>query len=197
MYQQTQETDTQGPEQVTHYDALERAEELDKASGVANRDPGPTQSRGRPMEPRRLTLGLIVGLGLAHYYGALVVQVGLMLLFAVTEAHLPLIISKAILCLFCASDGLCGLAVGAVAQRSTRRGALAGAAVGAVSGAMYLFNGATRPAVGMAAGLYCGGSTLVSCTLGAYLAQLVQQRRQRIPRSATQEGCTADRPPSP
>lgn len=149
------------------------------------------------MEPRRLTLGLIVGLGLAHYYGALVVQVGLMLLFAVTEAHLPLIISKAILCLFCASDGLCGLAVGAVAQRSTRRGALAGAAVGAVSGAMSLVPAAT-------ARMHCGADDLlfalaavVSCTLGAYLAQLVQQRRQRIPRSATQEGCTADRPPSP
>ncbi|MCE5219210.1 hypothetical protein LLH03_19515 [bacterium] len=134
------------------------------------------------MERRRLTLGLVVGLGLAHYYGALVVQVGLMLLFAATESHLPLTISRAVLCLFCASNDLCGLAVGAVAQCSTHRGALVGAAVGAVSGALYLFDGATRPAVGMAAGLYGGGSTLVSCTLGAYLAQLVQRRRQRIVR---------------
>ncbi|MCE5218140.1 hypothetical protein LLH03_14040, partial [bacterium] len=66
------------------------------------------------------------------------------------------------------------MALGALAQLLTRRGAMAGVAVGIAAGALYLFDGATRPAVGMAAGLYGGGSTLVSCTLGAYLAQLVQ-----------------------
>jgi hypothetical protein len=148
------------------------------------------------MEPRRLTLGLIVGLGTLH---CIVFLVGSTILFAVwvaTDAYSPCL-SHWVGVGFCLSWPVCGLSLGALTQLLTRRGALAGAAVGAAAGVLSLVPAAT-------ARMHCGADDLlfalaavVSCTLGAYLAQLVQQRRQRIPRSATQEGCTADRPPSP
>lgn len=153
-----------------------------------------TQYGGRPTERRGLTLGLIVGLGTLQW---IVFLVGSSMLFAIwvaIDTYSPCL-SHWIGVAFCLAWPVCGLALGALAQLLTRRGAMAGVAVGIAAGALSLIPAAT-------ARMHCGADDLLfalaailSCTLGAYLAQLVQRRRQSTPRSAAQEGCTADRPP--